>query len=110
MAGPLCGLKPSKDGRMSGLKRIPVVLRPDTEGQNLARTRSRRSSTLAPSRSAVPNPRGTSLRPGEQVAGLAALLPRPGEAGCGAQLRLLALCLLDGAPPSARASRAEGAN
>ena len=36
MAGPLYGLQRSKRGRMSGLSRIPVVLRPGSEGQSLA--------------------------------------------------------------------------
>jgi hypothetical protein len=36
MAGPLCGLQRSKDARISGLSRIPVVLWSGAEGQNVA--------------------------------------------------------------------------
>ena len=47
MPGPLCGLQRSKRGRMSGLSRIPVVLRPGSEGQRLAMERTRlRGSAL----------------------------------------------------------------
>ena len=60
MAGPLWGVQQSKHARMSGLSRVPVVLRPGSEGQNLAKSgRSQptsSSSALASLRSAVSKP------------------------------------------------------
>jgi hypothetical protein len=59
-AGPRSAVeKRSKCGGMSGLERIPVVLRPGSEGQNLAMSGSQRSSSssaLASFRSGVWKP------------------------------------------------------
>ena len=40
MAGPLCGLQRSKHARLSGLSRIPVMLRQGSERQKLAKNGS----------------------------------------------------------------------